>query len=240
MYAIVAAFLAGLLTIFSPCVLPLAPIVVASARARDPRGPLALALGLALAFGIAGGNSGLGRPRLRRERRRSACWRRRSYVACRRSSCWLPALRPASEQPALAVAGALAATRFAHLPAAGLAGAFAAGVVLAFAWAPCVGPTLGAAFALAAAGGSLVAAMATMTSFAAGAALRCCGAGYCLSRMAAANRTMAGRGAAIGKKALAVTLVVVGISIFSGLDKSIEATFVEAMPDGPVIAATRL
>ena len=49
------AFAAGMLTILSPCVLPLAPIVVASARAQDPRGPIALALGLAATFGVVGG-----------------------------------------------------------------------------------------------------------------------------------------------------------------------------------------
>ena len=49
------ALAAGMLTIFSPCVLPLAPIVVASARARDPRGPIALGFGLAATFGIVGG-----------------------------------------------------------------------------------------------------------------------------------------------------------------------------------------
>ena len=49
------AFAAGMLTIFSPCVLPLAPIVVAAARARDPRGPMALGFGLAATFGIVGG-----------------------------------------------------------------------------------------------------------------------------------------------------------------------------------------
>jgi len=49
------AFAAGMLTIFSPCVLPLAPIVVAAARARDPRGPIALGFGLAATFGIVGG-----------------------------------------------------------------------------------------------------------------------------------------------------------------------------------------
>ena len=49
------AFAAGTLTILSPCVLPLAPVVVASARSQDPRGPIALALGLAATFGIVGG-----------------------------------------------------------------------------------------------------------------------------------------------------------------------------------------
>jgi cytochrome c-type biogenesis protein len=33
------AFVAGLLTILSPCVLPLAPIVIAGARARGAAGP---------------------------------------------------------------------------------------------------------------------------------------------------------------------------------------------------------
>ena len=48
------AFVAGMLTILSPCVLPLAPVVVASARSQDPRGPIALALGLAATFGLVG------------------------------------------------------------------------------------------------------------------------------------------------------------------------------------------
>ena len=39
MLALPLAFAAGLLTILSPCVLPLAPIVFATARADDPRGP---------------------------------------------------------------------------------------------------------------------------------------------------------------------------------------------------------
>ena len=53
--ALPLVFSAGVLTILSPCVLPLAPIVVASARAKDPRGPIALGLGLALTFGLVGG-----------------------------------------------------------------------------------------------------------------------------------------------------------------------------------------
>jgi len=53
--ALPLAFAAGVLTILSPCVLPLAPIVVAAGRASDPRGPLALAAGLALTFGLVGG-----------------------------------------------------------------------------------------------------------------------------------------------------------------------------------------
>src|SRR4051812_8929860 len=50
MIALLLAFLAGLLSILSPCVLPLVPIVLGAAASAHPRGALALAAGLALSF----------------------------------------------------------------------------------------------------------------------------------------------------------------------------------------------
>ncbi|MGC2780497.1 MAG: cytochrome c biogenesis protein CcdA, partial [Bradyrhizobium sp.] len=50
MIALALAFVAGLLSILSPCVLPLVPIVLGVAAAAHPRGALALAAGLALSF----------------------------------------------------------------------------------------------------------------------------------------------------------------------------------------------
>ena len=47
-------FLAGLLSILSPCVLPLVPIVVGTAVAAHPLGVLALAFGLAVSFTSVG------------------------------------------------------------------------------------------------------------------------------------------------------------------------------------------
>ena len=237
MYAIVAAFVAGLLTIFSPCVLPLAPIVVTGARAGDARGPFALAAGLAITFGIVGGSLAsfgieLGETGVVRILASI-------LMAAAGIIMLIPWLGARSEQ-LLAPLVQWSETLSLYFPKAELLGQFCAGIVLALAWAPCVGPTLGAAVALAASGGSLSAAIATMTVFALGAAASLLGAGYVLSRTAIAGRAMASRGAAIGKKALAVTLVVVGVSILSGMDKFIEATFVEAMPDWLVTAATRL
>jgi len=237
MSAIVAAFLAGLLTIFSPCVLPLAPIVVTGARAQDARGPVALAAGLAITFGIVGGSlASFGIELGETGAVRIAA----SLVMAAAGIIMLvPWLTARSEQLLAPLAG-LSATLALYFPKAELLGQFCAGIVLALAWAPCVGPTLGAAVALAASGGSLSSAVMTMTVFALGAAAALLGAGYALSRTSIAGRATAGRGAAIGKQALAVSLIVVGVSILSGLDKSIEATFVEAMPDWLVTAATRL
>src|ERR1700761_8613283 len=44
------AFIAGLLSILSPCVLPLVPIVLGTALSQHRLGPVALAAGLALSF----------------------------------------------------------------------------------------------------------------------------------------------------------------------------------------------
>src|SRR6202035_4561406 len=48
------AYLAGVLSTLSPCVLPLLPLVLGSAASRHRLGPLALALGLASAFVVIG------------------------------------------------------------------------------------------------------------------------------------------------------------------------------------------
>ena len=44
------AFLAGLLTVLSPCVLPLLPIVFGSAASAHRLGPVALTAGVAISF----------------------------------------------------------------------------------------------------------------------------------------------------------------------------------------------
>src|SRR5215468_8640776 len=48
------ALLAGVLTSLSPCVLPLVPIVIATALGEHRLGPVALAGGLALSFVVVG------------------------------------------------------------------------------------------------------------------------------------------------------------------------------------------
>src|ERR1700723_3435925 len=48
------AFAAGLLSILSPCVLPLVPIVLGTAIVAHPLGTFALAAGLSLSFTVIG------------------------------------------------------------------------------------------------------------------------------------------------------------------------------------------
>lgn len=50
----VFAFVAGVLSILSPCVLPLVPIVLGAASSQHRFGPAALAVGLAISFTVVG------------------------------------------------------------------------------------------------------------------------------------------------------------------------------------------
>ena len=125
-----------------------------------------------------------------------------------------------------------------RLPNAGLAGQAAAGVVLAFAWAPCAGPVLGAALILAAKGGSLAAAITTMTAYALGAAGALIGLGYAAGRVASKARfAWAGAG---GRLALGAAFTIVGAAVLTGFDHQVEAVLVAAMPDWLTAFATSL
>ena len=59
------AYVAGLLTLINPCVLPLLPIVIAAAFQRSRLGPLALAAGLTVSFAVLGVAVTAYRPHLR-------------------------------------------------------------------------------------------------------------------------------------------------------------------------------
>jgi cytochrome c biogenesis protein CcdA len=229
------AFAAGMLTIFSPCVLPLAPIVVAAARARDPRGPIALGFGLAATFGIVGGvlaSFGVEFGDSDLARAASAV-----VMVAIGAALLVPAIGERIERR-LGFVGRAADVMSERLPDAGLAGQAAAGVVLAFAWAPCAGPILGAALLLAAKGGSLAAAIATMTAYAVGAASALIGAGYAAGRVASKARFVwAGAG---GRLALGAAFVLIGAAVLTGFDHHIEAVLVAAMPDWLTAFATSL
>lgn len=231
------AFLAGILTILSPCVLPLAPIVVAGGRASNAAGPFALAAGLALTFGIVGG--ALAAVGVEFGAADGVRWVSALVMFLVGLIMIIPALNAAAER-ALGPLSGFSEVLKNRLPHAGLAGQFALGVVLAFAWAPCAGPTLGAAFALAASGGSLAMSMLTMTIFALGASGALLAAGYGLGKLAARARKTAGATAAWGRDAFGAALVVVGGVILLGFDHRIEAAFISAMPDWLVSFGTQI
>ena len=222
------AFAAGLLSILSPCVLPLVPIVLGAAVAAHPLGAFALAGGLAVSFTSLGlllalAGFGLGID--------AALFR----IAAASIMIVLGAiLVMPSWQARLAAAGGpisgWADRRFGGFASSGLPGQFAIGLLLGAVWSPCVGPTLGAASLLASQGHDLLRVMLTMAVFGVGAALPLVLLGL-LSRatlMRVRSRLMsAGK---LGKSLLGAAFILIGVAIVSGADKKIEAVLVDASP----------
>jgi cytochrome c-type biogenesis protein len=226
---IVFAFIAGLLSLLSPCVLPLLPVILGAAVSEHRFGPVALATGLALSF------TGIG-----------------LFVATigfaigieadlfrQLSALLLIALGFALVVPRFQARIAVAAgpvsdwteRRFGGFSPAGLHGQFGVGLLLGAVWSPCVGPTLGAASVMAARGEDLATVAAVMLAFGVGAGLPLGLLGY-FSRDTLMR--LRGRMAAAGtraKTALGLGLVVVGVLILAGADKSLEAALVEASPE---------
>lgn len=222
------SFFAGVLTILSPCVLPLAPLVVAGARSKDPRAPFALAAGLAATFAIVGGllaSLGVdfgGQPLLRAGAA--------VLILLIGVALLVPAVAHRLEA-GLAPLQRLSTFLQAKLPDAGLPGQAAAGALLALVWAPCAGPTLGAAFVLAAQGGSLAFAMLSMGLFALGAAGALLALGYGLARVSGAGRRTALATGAGARVLLGAAFVFAGVLILTGADHLLEAAALAHLPD---------
>ncbi|MFA5968839.1 MAG: cytochrome c biogenesis CcdA family protein [Sphingomonas sp.] len=223
------AYAAGALTILSPCVLPLVPIVLGSAAQRHRFGPLAIAVGLVISFtGVGfllatlGAGSGF-----------DGDWVR-YFGAAMLIAAGVALLVPGIQYWLQNIASPLAAwasKRQDGLERFGLAGQFGIGVLLGLVWSPCVGPTLGAATVLAAQGENLGSVAITMAAFGMGIAT-------VLLVLATATRSLvqrwrgrmmtAGSG---GKRVLGGLLVVVGLLIVTGGDHLIEGLIVSITPD---------
>jgi cytochrome c-type biogenesis protein len=235
--SLILAFIAGVLSILSPCVLPILPVVLGVAASDHKLGPVALAGGLSISFVVIGlfvatiGYAiGLNEEVFR-------------YVAATLilaigAVLLLPAL-----QGRLAMASGPLTNwtdqRFGNVRRSGLSGQLWVGVLLGAVWSPCVGPTLGAASLLAAQGRDLPQVGITMFSFGIGASIPLLALGF-FSRKAMLrwrNHILsAGQGMKVG---FGLLLVVIGALVLSGLDKSAETALVTSSPQWLTDLTTR-
>lgn len=231
------AGLAGILSILSPCVLPILPIVLGAALSEHRLGPAALAAGLALSFTVIGIliatiGFALGID-LSTFRTAGAV-----ILLVMGLVLVLPSL-----QIRLATAGGpvgnWAEERFGGFSTTGLGGQFAVGLLMGVVWSPCVGPTLGAASVLASQGQNLGQVALTMLAFGVGAALPLLLLGA-VSRPALMRwrerMLSAGKG---GKVLLGGFLILVALAVMTGLDKTVETFLVNASPQWLTNLTTR-
>jgi cytochrome c biogenesis protein CcdA len=226
--ALALSFVAGILSILSPCVLPLVPIVLGAAVTAHPLGAVALAGGLALSFtglglllALAGFGLGIDAGMFR--------------LAAAAIMVTLGAILVVpSWQARLAGAGspvsAWADRHFGGFAASGLAGQLAIGLLLGAVWSPCVGPTLGAASLLASQGQDLPRVTLTMVVFGIGAGLPLVLLGLLSRATLMRMRSKLMSAGKLGKGLLGAAFILIGIAIISGADKRIEAALVEASP----------
>lgn len=222
------AFLAGILTMLSPCVLPLIPIILGTAQSKHRLGPAALGLGLAMSFTLVG-----------------------LFVATIGFAIGLDGdlfrtiggvmmvlvggllLLPMAQR-SLAAAGS-PLTAWVHGPMQRLEergpfGQAAMGLLLGLVWAPCVGPTLGAASVLAAQGENLGLVTLTMLVFGVGAALPLVLIGLASRPVLTRLRSRLSGAGQVGKVILGGLLMSMGLLILSGLDRSLETWLVDISP----------
>lgn len=157
---------AGLLTLINPCVLPILPIVLASAIQSHRHAPLALAAGMSVSFVMLGlAVTVLGRAvGVTPEGLANAG----AVVMIGFGVVLLVPRFSAGFATVTAGMSARADQEIDELDRGGLSGQFLGGALLGAVWSPCIGPTLGGAIALASQGESLLRAGAIMAAFALG------------------------------------------------------------------------
>lgn len=225
---LILAYAAGLLTLINPCVLPVLPLVLASALQASRFGPLALAAGLGLAFTAAG----LGLAALATALGLSADALSR-IGALALAAFGLVLMIPAAGRGfAFAAAGMAArADRGADRVASqGAGGQFLGGMLLGAVWSPCVGPTLGGALALAAQGKNLAQAGATMAAFATGTSTVILALGYGARSALHRHRGAMLRLAQLSKPVTGLIFTATGLALYFGLQHRIEGWFVTVLP----------
>ena len=225
---LIFGYLAGLLTLINPCVLPVLPIVLASSLQRDRRAPMALAAGmsgsfvvLGLAVATLGPALGISPDTVSRA------------AALMMVTFGLVMLVPAfGGRFATATAG-LSARADAGITAsadAGLPGQVLGGALLGAVWSPCIGPTLGAAIGLASQGQDIGRVAGIMLAFALGVSTLILGLAYgarsALQRRQASLRAFATR----AKPIMGVAFVLIGTALFFKLNQAIEGWLLNAMP----------
>lgn len=225
---LVLAYLAGLLTLINPCVLPVLPIVLATSLDSDRRAPLALAVGMSLSLVALGtGVAALG-PALGVTQDRIA-----DVAAIAMVAFGLVMLVPAFGRSfAFATAG-LASRADAGLNRAadrGLGGHLAGGALLGAVWSPCIGPTLGAAIALASTGERLGHATAIMTAFALGVSTLIVLGAYAAHGWMSRNTARLAAISARAKPLLGIVFVAVGLALYLRLNHVVDAWLIEVLP----------
>jgi len=222
-----------LLTTLNPCVLPILPIVLAGTMTGGRLGPVLFAAGMVISFtaiGLFVASIGIGigiTPHVLRNVAAAL------FVAFG----LLLLLKPLQKTLAYATVGlASGADALAYrFSGRGSISPFIVGSLAGAAWAPCSGPSLGAAVTLAAESGGLAPAALRMLFFG-------LGASTILIALAYGTRNLRNSMHAVAdwvRPAAGAVFVAVGVAVLTGFDKTLEIAVTDRLPDWLIDFTTR-
>ena len=222
------AYLAGLLTLINPCVLPVVPIVLATAASGSRLGSPALAAGMSFAFTAFGlATSSVG-PAIGLTAE-SVSWVGAMMMILFGLVLVTPQLNAAVASAAAGLANS-ADWRLRKVASDNPGGAFLGGILLGAVWSPCIGPTLGAAIALASQGASLAWAGAIMLTFSLGVSTVMLALSYGTREAIRARQERLRSLAPHARPIMGVAFIAVGIAILFGLQHAAERALLGVMP----------
>jgi cytochrome c-type biogenesis protein len=222
-------FVAGILSVLSPCVLPLMPAILAGAVAQHRLAPLALAGGVAISFtaiglfvATIGFSIGVDMVLFR--------MLAAVFMVAVGTVLLMPRLQTSFATAAGPVANWTEAT-FGRFSPAGVGGQFGVGLLMGAVWTPCVGPTLGAASLMAARGESLFQVAGTMLAFGIGTAVPLLILGMLSRKLLLRWRGGMAKTASILKMALGFLLITAGALTLTGLDRPLQTALTALAPE---------
>lgn len=223
------AYLAGVVTILSPCVLPLLPIILGSSFNEHKRGPLFLVAGLIISFttfgmivATIGFSIGLTTSVLQ------------TIAASIMILFGLVLLFNPLYERFSAFASASTSgmnSKVSTIKLSGAKGQFALGILLGAVWSPCVGPTLGAAISLAAQGQDLIYAATIMLIFSIGTSTPILAMSFASQKTMIKMKSKMMNASTWIKPAMGGVFVLVGLMIVSGFMTTLEEAVLNIMPE---------
>lgn len=221
-------YVAGLLTLINPCVLPILPIVLATSLQAGRAGPLALAAGMSISFvalglfvAILGRTFGITEDTVSNVAAVLMIGFGIVLVVPRFSARFATATAGVSTQADAGID---------RIDQNGLTGQFTAGVLLGAVWSPCIGPTLGGAISLASQGESLFRAGAIMITFALGVSTIILALGYGAQSVIRQRQAMMRRFATAARPVMGVVFIAVGVAILLKFHHVLEIWALDNLP----------
>lgn len=229
MWLLVLAYLGGVLTIVSPCILPVLPFVFARTGQPFMKSGLPLLAGMALTFALVASLAAVGGGWVV-QLNQYGRWLALVFVALFGLTLLLPQLAERLTRPLVAAGSRLSEAAGADArPRPGAS--FLIGVATGLLWAPCAGPILGLLLTGAALQGASIATTLLLLAYAAGAATSLAVALLLGGKVFAAMKRSIGAGEWV-RRGLGVAMLAGVAAIALGLDTGILARFSTASTAG--------